>query len=241
MAENNASIAARVRELMSQGMDVEAAIAKAQAEAKQQSAPSVPNIARSIAARLGLQPSDPAHVTVKAKAPDRTQQLAVTDPEMMERIALGTKTTPPLGMHTPLPGEEGWNHVPPSGKSLPPNIRAVWQEAVERWPFAAKSVNGVEVASKSLGGDALAQYNSGRGVIEIDPETSKKFDREMLLQILAHELTHAEQNNAFPDAFSNVMQWNNPFDNYWDRQGEGQAYDAQLAVTRKLLDERKKK
>jgi hypothetical protein len=84
-------------------------------------------------------------------------------------------------------------------------------------------------------------YNRPTGEIMMDPEKTKAYDREVLLQLLAHEITHAGQNRAFDSAWQNMLVYNNPLSFYENKLGEQQGYDTQSSAYHNILRENAEK
>lgn len=108
---------------------------------------------------------------------------------------------PPSGTYTPPPGS------PPT---IDPKVAALWEDAIERFPYAPRFVKSVEQHEFSDPG-VLGDHDNGR--IRLAPDAST--------ETLLHELTHAAQRQQFPDASRAWRAYEGkPWTPYRDRRGE---------------------
>lgn len=108
---------------------------------------------------------------------------------------------PPSGTYTPPPGS------PPT---IDPKVAALWEDVVERFPYAPRFVKSVEQHEFSDPG-VLGVHDNGR--IRLSPDAST--------DTLLHELTHAAQRQQFPDASRAWRAYEGkPWTPYQDRRGE---------------------
>jgi hypothetical protein len=209
--------------------------------------PTLADLAIQISRRLGLIPSGDALVDVVAPRPapvvreredGRLEAQLSNIPEagsgLMEEITLGSATRPPLGVHLPPTDTK----IGPAGTNLPPNVNAAWEEARARWPFISRYVKSVQM-NRPMRIPFLQDpdktpmfFDSGEGSININPNLTANMEREALLELLAHELTHVGQQGVAPPSFlgrrTKGMLEQSPFKTYHERLGEDQAFATQF-------------
>jgi hypothetical protein len=193
-------------------------------------------LALSVLRKLGIEMPD--KVNVNAPRPPKRENF----PSNMEEIWLGDATTKPLGVHFP-PEREG---RVPTLTGLSPNIRAAAEEALRRWPYAAAQVDDIRLDGKNLLSDSAAEYFSKDNSIRFNPD-QEAFDRETLLSLMGHELSHAGSMRSDPTVSQSKERYIKPWDKFRqiftgdgrEALGEDASYAVQTQVMLRLAQENK--